>query len=226
MTIRHTMGCLAAQAFELKQGGLSLGTPFDSLLPLAGGLGMLATGAAQPAAGTLEFACNFVADWEEMAGAVAALAQHQRSSGFREVMDAAEAQQLILLLQRHIAFELAEQAGSRLEARRLLAVAESASRRLCQLAPGRAAYRLKWALDLAVQRTQEAAAAHRAALQAAEASNGELPARAAVSRHAMCTIPRVPAPALGRQQGGPCVIVNCVRNCQFCYFHGLRLSKK
>ena len=117
-----------------------------------------------------------VADWEEMAGAVAALAQHQRSSGFREVMDAGEAQQLLLVLQRHIAFELAEQAGSRLEALRLLAVAESASRRLCQLAPGRAACQLKWALDLAeLQRTQEAAAAHRAALQAADASNGKLP---------------------------------------------------
>jgi hypothetical protein len=51
------------------------------------------------------------------------------------VMDAAEVQQLILVLQRHIAFELAEQAGSRPEALRLLTVAESASRQLCQLAP-------------------------------------------------------------------------------------------
>lgn len=99
----------------------------------------------------------------------------QRTAGLSVVLTAAEIRQLGLLCQI-TAHRLADSMGQGEQALVFHRVAEKASRQLCELQPGRAAYLLHLAASIAQLEAGSAAPqvldAYRAALQAATAEKG------------------------------------------------------
>jgi hypothetical protein len=133
-------------------------------------------------------------NWPSLAPEAARLEQYQRASGFSPLLTAAELRQLCLLMQRYAAVVLAdkadqEQAGQQALALRRTALA--ASRQLCKLQPGSAAYLLHLAKDTAAAEVEGGTAmkrnlkATRTAMQAAIAEKG---AAAAENQLSLCCI--------------------------------------
>ena len=115
--------------------------------------------------------------WPPLAPAAAQLEEYQRVAGFRPMLTAAEMRQLSLLLQREAAAQMADKAHSEQQALALRRTALTASRQLCELQPGCAAYLLLLAQATSALQgssaTRQELEAFRAALQAAAAETGE-----------------------------------------------------
>ena len=119
---------------------------------------------------------NLANSWASLAPAAAQLEEYQRAAGFSHLLTAAEMHQLCLLLQRKAAEDLAAKAQSEQQALVPWRTALAASRQLCELQPGSAAYLLLLAGALSgftSKGTQQELGAYRAALQAATVERGE-----------------------------------------------------
>ena len=121
---------------------------------------------------------NFLADsWTLLAPAAAWLEEYQRASGFIHLLTVAEMRQLCLLTQRQAAARLVELTQGVQRQLALRRTALAASRQLCSLQPGSAAYLLHQAAAISEMEVSNAKqrdlVAYRAARQAATAEKGE-----------------------------------------------------